>query len=205
MRVSEIVKGSWVDGPGERVVLFTQGCSHHCEGCQNQHLWTPDAGIERSTMALADELVAANMPITISGGEPFDQSQLLLLLLHIRNLAPDREIIVYTGYKFEQLMSSHRAWILNAIPNIDILVDGRYIKSLDNDYMQYRGSSNQKVIDIQATLEQCRIVELDWDTPELVIKPDGDVIGAAALIDEFAAVGEVSDTRRCGQTNGGAE
>jgi len=210
MRIAEITSPSYVDGPGARTVVRVQGCSIHCPGCQNQCLWPADGGMEFDEGVLADLLTESRLPITITGGEPFDQpGALVFLLTLVRAQCPNRHIVVYTGYAFEQLVQSHRYAVLEALAQIDVLVDGPYVEALDHDGLQYRGSSNQRVIDMRATFRQpARVtlsrgpVLLDWDTPEIVVTGDGDVLAAADVAREFADLGMLQETPRCGEVGG---
>jgi anaerobic ribonucleoside-triphosphate reductase activating protein len=208
MRYAEIIAESYVDGPGKRTVLLTFGCSIHCPGCQNAHLWDVNGGREVPAVDLAADLVATGLPITVSGGEPFDQPTALLVLLEaVRVRNPFAHVTVYTGRTFEQLigLASQSYDILGALALVDVLVDGPFVQALDNDRMQYRGSGNQRVIDVQATLRQPAYETLfnrgpallNWDTPEIVITSDGDALGAMGLMDELFGGG--TETRRCGE------
>jgi anaerobic ribonucleoside-triphosphate reductase activating protein len=211
IRFASITPESYVDGPGKRAVLHLQGCSIRCPGCQNKHLWPSGEGCGElaSGLALARTLVETGLPITITGGEPFDQAgELSALLATIRAMAPDRHIIVYTGYRFEELANSHRYAILSALANIDILVDGPYIKQLDDPEMQYRGSRNQRVISMVETFRLSAGEVLtrgpvdisdEWDIPELILTEDGDLLGATPIVGEFSSVGATTSTRRCGE------
>jgi anaerobic ribonucleoside-triphosphate reductase activating protein len=225
MRYHEIVAQSYVDGPGLRTVLFVQGCPIECPGCQNPHLWPDLDGQERSAAELVRELLTVasaaqayprtGPAITVSGGEPFAQAKSLAYLVSVLN-AYGAHIIVYTGFVWEDLwaMSEGLPEIRQVLERIDVLVDGPYIKSLDNDWMQYRGSGNQRVIDVPATLQawrgrpfrippegesECEVVTLDWDVPEVIITPEGNILGASAVVAEFARAGDVHWVRRCGQ------
>ena len=208
MRIAQIKHNTQVDGPGDRIAIFVQGCSIRCPGCQNKHLWNKAGGEYWRPEDLAFELVKSGLPITVSGGEPFDQSEELAVLLErVRDLDPNRHVIVYTGYEFEELVyvprDRHAAHILSE-PLIDVLVDGEYVKDLDLAEMQYRGSLNQRVIDVPATMNDWPfgdVVELDWDTPELVLTPEGDLLAATPLALEFSELGSLCAARRCGQTS----
>jgi len=210
MRFASIVSPSYVDGPGRRTALFVQGCSIRCEGCQNSHLWPASGGLQSSATSLARTLVETDLPITITGGEPFDQAaDLYTLLFNVRRLDPHRHIILYSGHTFEELIETGRFEILASLAMADVLVDGPYLQEQDDPGMQYRGSRNQRVIDLQATLGRSAEliltqgpVLLDWDTPELILTDDGDLLGASPVVAEFGEVGVTAATRRCGETAG---
>jgi anaerobic ribonucleoside-triphosphate reductase activating protein len=198
IRIASLVCPTQVDGPGTRAALFFQGCSIHCQGCQNKHLWPVDEGQVVQVSDLARQLVDTGLPLTITGGEPFDQAEGLTALLRLLR-ADDRHVIVYSGYTWEQL-SEKAAPVQEALRLADVLVDGPYVPKLDHPGMQYRGSSNQRPIDLQATWQSGGIVTLDWDTPEVLITPTGDLLGAAGIVSQFSNLGEAKDTRHCGET-----
>jgi len=195
-------------------------------------LWPVEGGQESLVTELACRLLdtaamAQEYPeepaITISGGEPFAQAEALAYLVACLKAYP-AHVIVYTGYVVEDLLVMAEALpeIRRALDFIDVLVDGPYEQRLDSPWMQYRGSSNQRVIDMPATLRAWRgaptlgvspsspsplpqgeggLVLLDWDTPELVIDPQGMVLGAEPVVAIFAEAGVVGSSRRCGATD----
>lgn len=155
IRIADVISESIVDGPGIRFVIFTQGCPHHCEGCHNPLTHDFKGGKVVTIKDLINKM--QNHPymsgLTISGGEPFSQVESLLeLLLAYKKLYPSKNIIVYTGYTFEELLAKESEHILQILDNIDYLIDGKFVKSLRDLTLQYRGSSNQRIIDVQKTL-----------------------------------------------------
>jgi hypothetical protein len=158
---------------------------------------------------VADLLTSTGLPITISGGEPFEQPVALEQVLHqIRDRNEHVHIIVYTGYRIEELLETRDPAILHSLTLIDVLVDGPYVHAQDHPGMQYRGSSNQRVIDLPATFRlpsgmilSRHPVELDWDQPELILMEDGNLIGASPIVDAFSDIGTISQTRRCGEVS----
>lgn len=206
VRISRIVADSYVDGPGRRVAVFFQGCSIGCPGCQNRALW-PHAGGEVVTVAdLATRLLAecgraGHLNITVSGGEPFEQPAALAELARLLKTA-GAHLIVYTGHIYEELAANPAT--AEALPHIDILVDGHYIIRQDSPDMQYRGSRNQRPIDLTATQRESRVVTLDWDRPEIIITHAGRLLATGPLAAVLAGwgLGEAAPARRCGQTKG---
>ncbi len=204
VRINRIVVDSYVDGPGRRVVVFFQGCSIGCPGCQNRALW-PLAGGEVVTVAdLASRLLAecdraGHRNVTISGGEPFEQPAALAELVR-RLKAAGAHLIVYTGNVYEVLARNPAA--ADALAHIDILVDGPYIVKQDSPDMQYRGSRNQRPIDLGATRREGKVVTLDWDTLEITITHDGRLLATGPMAGMLAGwgLGETGPARRCGQT-----
>ncbi len=208
IRVAAIVPHTLTDGPGERVSLYMQGCSIRCPGCQNAHIWDHHGGEEVSIATLAERLMGYHLPITILGGEPFDQVQALAKLLAIMKVRqPATHVIVYTGYTYEQLWERDDVLVWIALSFMDVLVDGPYVHTHDDAQLQYRGSRNQRVIDIPATrasrnpyTRHYTVHTIDWDSPELVITNDGAILGAAGVIDLVSDTS--SPARRCGQLRG---
>jgi len=205
MRYFKIVS-SVVDGPGERAVLFVQGCPLACDGCQNKHLWperTPDT-LVASSRDLAVRLVALNpRAVTLSGGEVFEQLHGLVSLVEwLRVFSPGIHITVYSGYTWEELQAKAKASavdgraIRRVLAEIDILVDGRFVRSLDNAFLSWRGSTNQRPINVPATLESGQIVTHDWSKPVVVFAPEA----SYAPIGMAQVLGKGEATRRCGQT-----
>jgi anaerobic ribonucleoside-triphosphate reductase activating protein len=163
IRVAETIPQGLGDGPGRRVVLFVQGCSIGCPGCENKPLWPFDGGVLLPVAEVADRLLATGLPVTLSGGEPFAQSEALAELCRLLKAA-GRHIIVYTGLAYEDLLE-----ILAALPgaeevlnSADVLVDGPYDRSLSGLPPPFRGSANQRAIDLKACRAKREVVELDW-------------------------------------------
>ena len=147
-----IVNDSIVDGPGIRVTIFAQGCPHHCEGCHNPESHPFDVGTKVPVEELV-RIVRANplaKGVTFSGGEPFCQAEGFLCLA--QQLKPHGyELAAYTGYTLEQLMNGtpqQRA----LLKELDVLVDGPFIEAERNIELRFRGSANQRVLDVPASL-----------------------------------------------------
>ena len=183
MRFAQIVESSYVDGPGRRTTLFVQGCPIQCPGCQNRHLWAADGGTEIEVTEVAQRLLVTELPVTITGGEPFAQvSELATLLGLLRAYNPALHIVLYSGWTLSELLSRPEPGVAQALGLADVLVDGPYVAELDEPGLQYKGSSNQRVIDLRATAEQSEsgvpsVVTLDWQRPEIVVTAEGDLVG----------------------------
>lgn len=147
IRVSGIVEESIVDGPGFRYVVFTQGCPHHCPGCHNPQTHPFEGG----TMMDIDEIFRAFREnpllsgITFSGGEPFCQPKPLYKLA-VKVHKAGKTVMTYTGYTLEQLEGMDDIWVKKLLAVSDILVDGPYIEELRDLELQFRGSSNQRIL-----------------------------------------------------------
>lgn len=166
IRVCGIERESIVDGPGFRYVLFVQGCPHRCPGCHNPESHDFEGGTDMT----AEEVFADIMKnphlrgVTFSGGEPFEQVPALLKLAGMIKEA-GLSLMSYSGYTLEELRGRHDAETDELLGMLDILVDGRYVESLRNLTLIYRGSENQRVIDMNKTREagEIRLYQSDFD------------------------------------------
>jgi anaerobic ribonucleoside-triphosphate reductase activating protein len=133
-------------GPGERIGIWTQGCSHGCKGCMSKDTWDFDNNKSMSIeniIGLVEPYIPYINSVTISGGDPFMQADFYELLLALREKGI-KDILVYTGYKLEYLLNSKNEKWLKSLELIDVLIDGLYIEAL-NDDKPLRGSSNQTI------------------------------------------------------------
>jgi len=160
MRLSGITPESLVDGPGLRYVIFTQGCQHQCPHCQNPETWDIDAGKEysaRQLIRLLKKQKKAKQGLTFSGGEPFLQAaELAEVALAARQMGWD--VVTYTGFTYEELIATHNDGINALLSASDILIDGRYVHALRDIGLKFRGSSNQRLIDVAETQKKGQIV-----------------------------------------------
>lgn len=164
MNYHNIKHDDMVNGDGIRVTLFVSGCSHHCLECQNPQTWDFSSGVffdEEAEEELFSELSKDYISgITFSGGDPIDNFVCVYVLMKkIKEKFPDKTIWCYTGYTYEYLIHS------NSMKNypgllgmIDVLVDGEYKKDLRDVQLKWRGSSNQRVIDVKKSLAENRVV-----------------------------------------------
>ncbi len=164
MYYGEIKKCDIANGPGVRTSLFVSGCTHHCQNCFNEMTWDFHYG-QPYTKETEDEIVESLMPpyikgLTILGGEPMEevnQKGILPLILRVREQLPSKTIWVYTGYTFERDLLDRmcKEWkeTPQILKNIDVLVDGEFVQSLKDLSLRFRGSSNQRIIDVQKSLE----------------------------------------------------
>ena len=157
MRIAGIQKDSITNGTGIRDVIFLQGCPHHCVGCHNPQTWNPDGGTEMTLDEIMLELKDSSHNVTISGGEPFqDRNQLISLVEKINEYFPTKTIWIYTGYKLEEL----NPWVLAflSMRNVEVIVDGRYVEEWKSPELRFRGSSNQRLIDLQRSYREDKII-----------------------------------------------
>lgn len=152
-RVAGILSESVVDGPGVRFVIFCQGCGHHCPGCHNPETWDPDGGREYTPRQLIKEIRRAPAlvrGVTLSGGEPFQQAaEMAELASRVHGLGMD--VVTYTGYLYEELLAlaDKDEGIRRLLAETDLLVDGPFIQEKKDIGLRFRGSSNQRIIEVK--------------------------------------------------------
>ncbi len=152
IRISGIVGASITDGPGFRYAIFVQGCSHNCPGCHNPHTHDPNGGELRDTAELIEAMGRDPMlsGVTLSGGEPFEQAE---ALLPIARAAKEKglELAAYSGYLYEDLLADNSA--RRALLELcDVLIDGPYVDARRNLDIRFKGSENQRIIDVPASM-----------------------------------------------------
>jgi anaerobic ribonucleoside-triphosphate reductase activating protein len=160
VRLSGITPESFVDGPGLRYVIFTQGCPHKCPQCQNPETWDVDAGQEFSVKQIVRRIKQQKKTkrgVTFSGGEPFLQAGELAEAAQAARLL-GWDVVTYTGFTYEELLEMEEPGVRALLSASDILIDGKYIHELRDTGLQFRGSSNQRIIDIAKTQKSGQIV-----------------------------------------------
>lgn len=161
-RIIDYKAFNFVDGEGVRNSLYVSGCMFHCKGCYNAATWSFKAGMPY-TQELEDQIMSDLAKpyvqgFTLLGGEPFLNTGILLpLIKKIRRELPDKDIWSWTGYTWEELMQETEDK-LEMLSLIDILVDGRFDIAKKNLMLQFRGSSNQRIIDVQKSLKEEQVV-----------------------------------------------
>lgn len=166
LRIAGTVNDSIVDGPGIRFTVFTQGCPHHCEGCHNPQTHDFNGGSEADTDEIISKFLSNPLldGITLSGGEPMCQAK---ALVPIAKAAKEHglNVITYTGYTYEQLIegaSETNGW-RELLEYVDFLIDGRFELSQRSLELHFKGSKNQRVIDVKSSIEEGHAVLADWN------------------------------------------
>ena len=155
-----------VDGEGIRFSIYLAGCSHHCPGCHNPESWNPGAGeelTEEKIQSIIREIKANPLldGVTFSGGDPFFHPEAFLLLLKRVKEETGMNVWCYTGYTFESLLRNPRQAKL--LEYIDVLVDGKFRQELRDEDLYFRGSRNQRLIDVQASLKANKTVSYRYN------------------------------------------
>lgn len=150
IRVLDIKYGTSVDGIGLRTSIYCAGCQNHCPGCHNPQSWDENGGEPISVEVLFKNIVDADMNVTFTGGDPMLHPEGFIELAQMIKNNTDKNIWCYTGYKFEDLMLHPIRRKL--VELCDVIVDGRYVESERDLSLHFRGSRNQRVIDVQKSL-----------------------------------------------------
>lgn len=169
IKLAGLIQDSITDGPGLRATVFVQGCPRRCKGCHNPTALPFEGGTEYTVENLFDEIAQnpLTMGVTFSGGEPFCQAEELARLGALVKGA-GLELAVYTGYTFEQLQTLEKAGVKELLQTADILIDGEFILEKRNLDLPFRGSENQRLLDLKASLAADRAVKTSdprWTNP----------------------------------------
>ena len=170
------------NGPGVRVSLFVSGCTHHCKGCFNEEAWDFDYG-KPFTQQTIDDILKMLEPgyvkgLTLLGGEPFEpenQFAVLDLLRQVKQKYPNKTIWAFTGYLFDKdiLAGKVGSWEITEeyVGYLDVIVDGRFVQEKKDLSLRFRGSSNQRIINVPASLQSGQMVLWeDWQGEERGMK-----------------------------------
>lgn len=171
IQIFGLVDDSIVDGPGLRFSVFVQGCSHACPGCHNPESQPKDAGQVRHLGEIYDAITSNDMTqgVTFTGGEPFEQARECAILAKLLKQS-GYEIWAYTGGLFEDILQAkgdEADWRRRLLSQLDALVDGPYIEARRSLSLDWRGSANQRILDIPASLGSGSAVL--WEKPSIEI------------------------------------
>ena len=165
MNYAALKKFDIANGPGVRASLFVSGCRHHCKNCFNREAWDFDFG--RPFTKQTEEEILAELDkdyikgLSLLGGEPFEpenRAALTQLLKRVREKYPEKTVWCYTGFEFEKLSDQTAREMLSLI---DVLVDGKFVEELKSPDLIFRGSSNQRIIDVKKSLEAGEVIWLE--------------------------------------------
>ena len=173
MNYATIKNNDIANGPGVRVSLFVSGCTHHCKGCFNEVAWDFDYGEPFTEEVMESILTMLRAPhikgLTLLGGEPFEpqnQGAIVALLRRIKAEMPEKSIWAFSGYLFDKdILSGRLGDTSEYVSYLDVLVDGRFVEEKKNLSLRFRGSENQRLIDVPESLKRGEIVLWnDWQT-----------------------------------------
>lgn len=158
-RTAGAVRHSSVNGPGVRYVLFFQGCPHHCRACQNPETWAPRAGTESDTDDVIRQILATRYldGVTLSGGDPLWQPEAARAIAKASREA-GLSVWTYTGWVYEDILAGRAGRADIVLPYLDVLVDGPFVLAKKDGTAIWRGSSNQRLIDVQKSLAEGRTI-----------------------------------------------
>lgn len=158
LRVVEIIPGTTVDGPGFRTAIYFAGCGHKCPGCHNPSTWPFDAGQDMTIDEIMQIIDAERCDVTFSGGDPMYQAESIIPLAKTLKES-GYNIWCYTGFKYEEIKKIPAMSAL--LPYLDVLVDGPFIESQKDISLLFRGSANQRLIDLHRTNGD---VAVNWES-----------------------------------------
>lgn len=162
LSIIDIIEDTTVDGPGFRTAIYAAGCPNQCPGCHNPESWNIEKGQQVSTEDILDKVLADDFAnVTFSGGDPMFQPEGFTRLAQAIKEKSRKNIWCYTGYSFENILQNPRQAQL--LQHIDVLVDGKYQQALRDERLLFRGSSNQRLIDVKASLKEKKVVCLDYN------------------------------------------
>ena len=171
MKYSNIVYNDTANGQGMRISFFVQGCPHHCEGCFNQESWDFNGGIEFAQSVLDEIMYVFGSfkegydGITFLGGEPLANLNLVNLIIdEFKSKFPNKTIWIYSGWTYEEIIKDKKK--LETLSKCNVLVDGKFMIDKKDITLKFRGSSNQRIINIKESLKQGKVIEFDWKNGE---------------------------------------
>lgn len=158
--ILDIVEDTTVDGPGFRTTIYCAGCPNHCPGCHNPQSWDIANGHDVDIEDILETILADPFAdVTFSGGDPMFQPEGFAELARAIKEHSSKNIWCYTGYLFEQILENPAQCAL--LEQVDVLVDGRFVEALRDEQLHFRGSSNQRIIDVKRSLEEGKVVVLE--------------------------------------------
>lgn len=162
LSIIDIIEDTTVDGPGFRTAIYAAGCPNQCPGCHNPESWDIEKGRKIPTEEILDKVLADDFAnVTFSGGDPMFQPEEFTQLAHGIKQKSNKTIWCYTGYQFEKLLKNPKQ--ANLLTYIDVLVDGKFQQALRDESLLFRGSSNQRLIDVKASLRERKVIPYQYN------------------------------------------
>ena len=157
--ILDIIESTIVDGPGMRTTIYAAGCNHHCKKCHNPQSWSIDNGVKLPINKILDKILSNNENVTFSGGDPLFQLSGFSKLAKLIKENSNKTIWCYTGFTYEQVLTLPNS--IELLKYIDVMVDGPFIEEKKDLNLAFRGSSNQRLIDMRKTFINKKITLLD--------------------------------------------
>lgn len=158
MRILDIVPGTSVDGPGLRTAIYFAGCAHECPGCHNPQSWDFSSGRDMTVEEVMDVVIENDFDVTFTGGDPlYSVGDILPLAREVKRIG--KSIWCYTGFRYENVMEN--PLMKELLKYVDVLVDGPFVEAKRDVHLLFRGSSNQRLVDIKKSTPDS-VVEWEW-------------------------------------------
>lgn len=168
LTILDIIEDTVVDGPGFRVSVYAAGCTHHCPGCHNPQSWSLQNGRTVPLDNIYERIMEDPFSdVTFSGGDPLFQVEGFTRLAQRLKATSRKSIWCYTGYRYEEIIRSER--LSQILPYIDVLVDGRFDPTRKKEGLLFRGSANQRLIDVSASLRSRQIILQEYNPYPLCV------------------------------------
>ncbi len=158
IRILDIVQGTSVDGPGLRTSIYLAGCNHKCPGCHNPESWAMDGGREATMEELLEVIKYNDFNVTLSGGDPLYHPKEVAELCRRIKEELGKTVWCFTGFLWEEIMADKS--LQEPLPWIDVVVEGRFIEAQRDTQLRFRGSPNQRIVDVKASMGQTVPIEL---------------------------------------------
>ena len=159
LRILDFIDGTVVDGPGFRLSIYCAGCNHRCKGCHNPQSWAFDGGREMDVEEVLAVVKDSPWNVTFSGGDPFYQAEGFVGLARRIKEETGKTIWCYTGYTLEELLQEKNPAKMELLSLVDALVDGPFVEELRDTDLQFRGSSNQRILQKDEILQVISLVK----------------------------------------------
>lgn len=161
LRVLRVVEGTSVDGPSLRTSIYVAGCRHACPLCHNPQSWDMNGGERRSLDNLMQVIAYNESPVTLTGGDPLYQPVAVKELVHRIKTELGYNVWCFTGFTWDEIVAD--PVLLDTIREVDVVVEGRFVNALRDTSLLFRGSSNQRIVDVRSSIDARRLIEWKRD------------------------------------------
>lgn len=167
LRVLRVVEGTSVDGPSLRTSIYVAGCRHACPLCHNPQSWNMNGGEPRSLDSLMQVIAYNESPVTLTGGDPLYQPVAVKQLVHRIKTELGYNVWCFTGFTWEEIVADPE--LTDTIREVDVVVEGRFVNALRDTSLLFRGSSNQRLVDVKSSIASRQLIEWKhegWKSPD---------------------------------------